>query len=114
MWPETSDDVHSPSGVKLLFPFKIYCYNSLKSSLERFISRDEFEIDCEAWRERQTITDTLSDVYDGEVWKTFSKDGTLFFEKKRNYGLMLNLDWFQPFKHLSYLILLGIIPNMNK
>ena len=43
----------------------------------------------------------MADVYDGNVWKKFQQDGDLFFNKVRNYGLMLNVDWFQLFKHLS-------------
>ena len=77
-------------------------------------------------------------MYDGEIWKNFTHDGTdLFFSKPRNYAVILNVDWFQPFKHVSsfsigdiYLVLLnlpfhlrfkrknlffvGIIPNMPK
>ena len=77
-------------------------------------------------------------MYDREIWKNFTHDGTnLFFSKPRNHGVMLNVDWFQPFKHLSsfpiggvYLVLLnlpyhlkfkrknlflvGIIPDMPK
>lgn len=129
--------VNSPSGKRLLFPFKVYCYRKLENSITELLSRKNFEIDCESWRERKIPDNVMEDVYDGEVWKTFKQDQTYFFEDKRRYGLMLNLDWFQPFKHLSsysvgavYLvvlnlprkqrfkrknvILLGIIPNLAK
>ena len=44
----------------------------------------------------------LSNVYDGEVWEKFKwKDGSHFFELECQYGLMLNVDWFQPFKRRS-------------
>ena len=81
----------------------------------------------------------MSDVYDGRVWKQFSDpvNGYNFFNTERNYGLMLNVDWFQPFKHVSsfsigaiYLailnlprverlkrkniVLVGLIPSMDK
>ena len=57
---------------------------------------------CEQWRTRQVEESVLSDVYDGEVWKNFKwKDGSRFFELERRYGLMLNVDWFQPFKRRS-------------
>ena len=80
----------------------------------------------------------MTDVYDGKIWKTFRyHDGSLYFSEKQNYGVILNVDWFQPIKHLSnfsiggiYLVLLnlprhlrflrgnvvlvGIIPDMSK
>lgn len=45
----------------------------------------------------------MHDIADGLVWKQFHhhQDGS-FFTKANNYGLVLNLDWFQPFKHRTY------------
>ena len=41
-------------------------------------------------------------MYDGDLWKSFKwKDGSDFFSLERRYGLMLNVDWFQPFKRRS-------------
>ena len=50
-------------------------------------------------------------MYNGEIWKNFIHNGTnLFFNKSRNYGFMLNVDWFHPFKHLSSFSIGGIYP----
>ena len=69
--------------------------------------------------------------------KCGKRNGDLFFNKVHRYGLMLNVDWFQPFKYLSsfsfgaiYLVILyfarhlrfkgenvilvGIIPDITK
>ena len=44
----------------------------------------------------------LTDVYDEKIWKTFRyHDGNFYFLEKRNCGVMLNGDWFEPFKQLS-------------
>ena len=57
---------------------------------------------CEQWRTRQVEERVLSDIYDGEVWNSFKwSDGTEFVSLERRYGLMLNVDWFQPFKRRS-------------
>ena len=41
-------------------------------------------------------------MYDGDVWKNFKwKDESSFLNCERHYGLMLNVDWFQPFKRRS-------------
>ena len=62
---------------------------------------------CEVWRERQVENDSLNDVYDGSMWKHFQNDscsGVPFLAKPYNYLLMLNCDWFQPYKHTQYSI----------
>ena len=60
-------------------------------------------------------------IYDGKIWKTFKyHGGNLYFLEKQNYGVMLNVDWFQPFKHLSnfsigeiYLVLLNLLRHLR-
>lgn len=66
------------------------------------MQREGFPDLCEHWRSRQVKESVLSDMYDGEVWKNFKwHDGTHFFDQERHYGLILNVDWFQPFKRRS-------------
>ena len=88
-------------GSKKFYPLKTYCYTSLADSFESLLKRPGFEKDCEAWRKREVPEDIFSDVYDGQVWKSFYnwKGNRPFLELPRSYGLMLNVDWFQPFKH---------------
>lgn len=108
--------VASTSGKETLYPFKIYCYKSIKESLQMLISRNGFVDMCESWRKREQVDGVLSDIYDGKVWQTFQdKDGSKFFYVPHNYGVSLNVDWFQPFKHVNscsigaiYLVLLNL------
>ena len=45
----------------------------------------------------------LSDVYDGKIWKEFQTyRGQPFLSQPFTYGLMVNVDWFKPFKHSEY------------
>ena len=129
--------VSSPSGEVSFVPFKTYCYKSIKESLKNLLERKGFEEDCEKWRERKTKENVMADVYDGEMWKKFSDPEEYdFFTKKRNYGVMLNVDWFNPYKHVKYsigaiylvlmnlprserfkpknILLVGLIPSMAK
>lgn len=46
-------------------------------------------------------SDYIADVCDGRIWKDFSTNG--FFSNKHNVGLMLNTDWFKPFKRSEYI-----------
>ena len=46
---------------------------------------------------------TLTDIYDGRVWKSFLNPGGVpFLSLPFNFALSLNVDWFQPFKHSTY------------
>ena len=53
--------------------------------------------------------ETLSDVYDGRIWKTFTdSNGQLFFYSDHlHIGLLLNVDRYQPFNHTLYSV--GVI-----
>ena len=45
----------------------------------------------------------MSDVIHGTVWRDFKgADVTRFMSHERNLALMINVDWFQPFKHSPY------------
>ena len=49
--------------------------------------------------------DIYSDIYDGKVWKTFPFDGSTFFTPETattHLGLLINLDWFQPFTYTQH------------
>ena len=57
-------------------------------------------------------TGILTDIYDGDIWKKFkdepfAEDSELFFSKDNadsHLGLIVNLDWFQPFDGVSHSI----------
>ena len=53
----------------------------------------------------------FADIYEGRVWKTFSDtNGDPFFVKHAlevHIGFALNLDWFNPCKHIQYAV--GVI-----
>lgn len=122
-------------GKKKLIARKTYCYKSLKLSLQRLVNRKDFEETCELWRFREVPHDVFNDVYDGEIWQKFNGLEYNFFTSERNYGVMMNVDWFQPFKYSNYsigaiyltilnlpreerfkkknMILVGLIPDMK-
>ncbi|CAG2197637.1 unnamed protein product [Mytilus edulis] len=96
------------SGDIKLYPYKTYCYKSVKESLSTMVKQKYFEDKCEEWRHRRQEPGVMTDVYDGKIWKEFGEDKNQHFLKtERNYGLMLNLDWFQPFEHVRYSV--GVI-----
>ena len=95
--------VELSSGKRLLYPFMTYCYMSIESSLQRFLQRPSFYTLCQEWRNRSTKDGLLCDVYDGQIWKEFEVyKGMPFLSEPFTFGLMINIDWFQPYKHVQY------------
>ena len=123
------------NGSKKLVARKTFCYKSLEESVKHLVNRKGFEDQCEAWRNRIVPEDIMIDIYDGDVWKDFNGRIYNFFTEEGNYGVMLNVDWFQPFKYTNYsvgavyltilnlprqerfkkknIILVGLIPDMK-
>lgn len=81
---------------------KEYVYNSVKLTLQRFFSRAHFTKVIENWRQRCVIHGTMFDVYDGNYWNSFQKDGETFVERPGSLMLSLNVDWFAPTKAMNY------------
>ena len=99
------------------YPIYYYCYSSLLNSLEKLLQKPGFPEKCEEWRKRgQSKPEQMTDIFDGQLWKDFQKyNGSDFLNAPRNYGLMLNFDFFQPMKHrkdysvgVLYLVLLNL------
>ena len=90
-------------GQTKLYPFKVYCYQSVTDTLQRFIMRPGFALKCELWRNRGKPNGLLCDVFDGRIWKEWQYiEVEAFLAVPRYYVFMLNVDWFQPFKHSIY------------
>ena len=125
-------------GKVQFYPIYYYCYSSIIEELERLLQRKGIPESCEEWRNQPQREGILSDVYSGKIWKDFQKyKGHDFLSLPRNYGLMLNFDFFQPIKHrkdysvgVLYLVVLnlprhlrfkwenvivvGIVPSLDK
>lgn len=100
--------VELAGGRTFLYPYMTYCYFSLESSMQMLLDKPDFFSNCEQWRNRQASTEVLQDIYDGKIWREFqSYKGKPFLSESGNYALMLNLDFFQPYKHVAYSV--GVI-----
>lgn len=109
--------VHLSGGKIIYKPNYIYAYQPLKKSFQRLLMRAGFAEKLEHWRNREAKDDLLSDIYDGQVWKEFNspKYGN-FLKNRRACGLMLNMDFFQPYKHVrqSYGVLYLSLMNLPR
>lgn len=95
------------TGTMKFYPFKVYCYVSLVACIQTLVLQRGFVEQCESTR-TQFSASGLSDVYDGFIWKEFlTVDEVPFLSEPHNYGLLLNVDWLQPYKHVEYSV--GVI-----
>lgn len=129
--------VNLVNGRKRLYPFKVYCYAGFQNMLQKLLLRPGFVEACEEWRSLERRDGNISDIYDANIWKEFQYiNGQPMLAHSYVYAVMLNIDWFQPFKHtqasvgaiyltimnLPYgqrfkrqnVILLGIIPGPSE
>ena len=91
-------------GEVIAVPQMLYPKPSVRQQLSMLYQRPNFEKMLKSSGiQKENI---YSDIYDGEVWKTFSSsDGSLFFTPETattHLGLLFNLDWFQPFTYTQH------------
>lgn len=97
-------------GKRALRPFKQLYYQSAIDSLKQLVKQPGILQQLNAWRTRSVGQGILNDVYDGKIWEEFQTvDGVPFLSDKKNIclGLIMNVDWFQPFDATNYSI--GVI-----
>lgn len=100
-------EIITSNGHRKYYPHKFFCYRSLVSSLQELVMRNGFIAQCESTRNNFSSSG-FSDVFDGAIWKDFLKvDDVPYLSENNNYGLLLNVDWIQPFKHITYSV--GIV-----
>ena len=94
----------SKSGGTSLYPKQVYCFNKVTSLLEDLINKPNFIDNCEKRRNpfNEFPDNILGDCFEGRSWREFQYvDGEPFLAVPNNFGLMLNVDRFQPTLHGS-------------
>lgn len=85
-------------------PFKVkgtYCYRPVSKYLQEFVLQNNFLEKCNAWRDREVRENYMADIYDGSVWQS---EVTGYLSSRSNLYGMVNIDWFQPYKHTQHSI----------
>jgi hypothetical protein len=105
-------------------PIMIYPLPCLKTQLITMYQRPGFNELLQKWTNRDINTNMMSDIYDGEIWKNFPsqcnvQDPPRFFTPETadsHLGIMINLDWFQPFDSRPYScgVIYGVICNLPR
>ena len=95
--------VKTASGNQIVRPLKIFCYTSCIDYIQDLIQQPGILDILNHWRDRKIPSSVMADIYDGRIWQSFQdKDGNKFFENRYNLGLLINIDWFQPYKYVKY------------
>ena len=118
---EVTDRVPTTSGF-IIKPKMVYPLPSLKAQIIAMYRRPGFESLLEKWTNRDEEARLYTDIYAGEIWKTFpssTDNSTQFFTPDTadsHLGIMINLDWFQPFDSASYSTgtIYGVICNLSR
>ena len=85
-------------------PRRVYYYYGLKSAFCVLLNRPEFLLKCNLWSESRNSRGNLADITDGRIWQDMIKD----MSSPINFlGILINIDFFQPFKLVSYSV--GVI-----
>lgn len=75
----------------------------LRNHLEVVLNRPSFDNLCSQWKTSPNNEAIYKDVFDGKIWREFQcYEGKPFLSEPFTYGLMMNIDWFQPCKHTEY------------
>lgn len=82
-------------------PEKVYYYYGIKA-LAVLLCRPDLLYDCNSWVNNEAKEGIFADIIDGLVWKEIVASFSSLTSGRRNIiGIMINIDWFQPFKHNS-------------
>jgi len=79
----------------------IYPFSGIKQQLITLYRRPGFERYLRHWKNRQQYDNILTDIYNGQVWRTLKESSeenseNFFYKEVADFylRLILNLDWF--------------------
>ncbi|CAB4423723.1 unnamed protein product [Rhizophagus irregularis] len=89
-------------------PELIYLFVPIHQQLETLYRQPYFKRLLRHWSNRRQFDNILTDIYDSQIWKTLretdDENSAKFFQPEvadLHLGLMINLDWFQPYNGLN-------------
>ena len=101
------NQVRTKRGVSFK-PRKVYYYYGLKRAPSILLSRPNMLKMCNIWLQQQKDRNNLlADIMDGRMWTELSSSLSPNVEPVNLLGLLINVNWFQPYKHVTYSV--GVI-----
>ena len=94
---------------------KIYYYYGLQPALSILLNRQNFLTMCNAWLQKEP-EEYLADITDGMVWKEMMSLLSPDRSPTNIVGLLVNVDWFQPYKHAAYSVgvIYAVVTNLPR
>ena len=98
-----------------LKPKYTYRFTSLKEFITDLVKNPEFKTKAN-WHllQGQKSASEFHDIYDGEVWKAEFGE---FFADPNSLGIIINIDWFTPYKYVSTYsigVIYGVVANLSR
>lgn len=101
---------HLSNGKKKWKSYKIFQFIRPSTWLKKMFASKEFTFLIEQCSDKRD-PGILEDVYDGRVWKDVAAQG--YFNCKYDIALMMNVDWFKPFKRSEYKVAAFMMTVLN-
>ena len=94
--------IKTSSEKRISLPLKVFCNQSLVQSIKQLVLQPGMLDLLNQWKARSISCGVMADIYDGSVWKSFlTVNGKEFLLSRYGFGLLINVDWFQPYKHVQ-------------
>ena len=98
-------------------PYKTFTFIRPSVWLKKMYANKTFVSLLKDHLKQQSEEDLLADVWDGNIWKEFQHDpidpSKQFLSNKFNLGLLINVDWFKPFKRSEYKVAALMLSVLN-
>ena len=108
---------HLAFGRSKWAPFKTFTFILPSAWLKKMFQNKQFLGFLDSHLERHAQGGVLEDVWDGRIWNEFMSDPTdhtrPFLNNKNNLGLLINVDWFKPFKRSEYKVAALMLTVLN-
>ena len=103
--------VELSTGRRVLYPILTYCYLGLENSiLSLFRQAHKYELLINS-AIKYRPSSVLTEVHNGNIWAEFQTfNGKPFLSDPLCLALCMNVDWFQPYKHVMCIFSWHYIP----
>lgn len=90
-------------GKIILKPLKVFWYKSVVESIADLVQQPGMLDLLNLWKSHVVPHGIMTNMYDGATWTSFLyAQGKEFLKFCYGIGLLINVDWFQPYKHIQY------------
>ena len=106
--------VELSTGKRVLYPLLAYCYLGLENSILSLFRQAHMYALLKNSAMKYKPSSVLTDVHNGSIWAEFQTfNDKPFLSDPLCLALCMNVDWFQPYKHVTYSVGVIYLAIMN-